>query len=89
MARRKNEGFWSSLFSDGGKISSKRLITICSFALIAIGFISNLFWDFTIEEFIYSSVMYVVIAGLGIVGAEKFAPKRKEKEEKSEDPSEL
>jgi len=85
----KKEGFWSSLFSDGGKISSKRLITICSFGLIAMGFIANLFWDFTIEEFIYSSVMYVVIAGLGIVGAEKFAPKRKEKEEKEDDSNEL
>ena len=86
---KKNEGFWSSLLSDGGKISSKRLITIASFLLIAIGFISNLFWDFTIEEFIYSSIMYIVIAGLGIVGAEKFAPKKKEEDQNRDDSQEV
>ena len=86
---KKKDGFWSSLLSDGGKISSKRLITISSFILIAIGFIGNLFWDFTIEEFIYSSIMYIVIAGLGIVGAEKFAPKRKKKDENLDDTNEV
>ena len=30
----------------------------------------------TIEEFIFSSVMYIVIAGLGIVGAERWAPNK-------------
>ncbi len=85
MSDNKKDGFWGSLLSDGGKISSKRLITILSFLLITIGFIANLFWDFTIEEFIYSSIMYIVIAGLGIVGAEKFAPKQKEKKEDDTD----
>ena len=42
-----------------------------------IGFLANLFWDYTIEDFIYSSVMYIVIAGLGIVGAEKFIGNKK------------
>ena len=88
MARKK-DGFWTSLLSDGGKISSKRLITICSFLLITLGFIANLFWNFSVEEFIFSSVMYIVIAGLGIVGAEKFAPKRDKKDENSEDANEV
>ena len=85
----KKEKFWMSLLSDGGKISSKRLITLLSFLLIALGFLGNLFWDFTIEEFIYSSVMYIVIAGLGIVGAEKFAPKKKKSDEDTDHSQEL
>ena len=70
----KKEGFWSSLFSDGGKISSKRLITICSFGLIAMGFIANLFWDFTIDENIFNSLQWIVMAGLGFTAAEGFSP---------------
>jgi hypothetical protein len=57
-------------------VSSKRVVTLLSFLLTAVGFIANLFWGFVIEEFIYKSMMYIVIAGLGIVGAEKFAPKK-------------
>jgi len=66
------------LKDSSGNNSSKRLITLLAFALVAIGFICNLFWDLTIEEFMYSSIMYIVIAGLGIVGAERFAPKKKD-----------
>ena len=66
------------LKDSSGNNSSKRLITLLAFVLVAIGFICNLFWDLTIAEFMYSSIMYIVIAGLGIVGAERFAPKKKD-----------
>lgn len=69
--------FIKKLLSSEGEVSSKRTVTLVAFVLLIIGFISNLYWDFTIEEFIYSSIMYIVIAGLGITGAEKFAPKDK------------
>ena len=74
--------FIKSLFKPDGEISSKRVVTFLAFLLVAIGFIANLFWDFTIEEYIYSSIMYIVIAGLGIVGAEQFAPKGDKKDKK-------
>jgi len=64
-----------TLNSEDG-ISSKRVVTLLSFLLVAVGFIANLFWGFVIEEFIYKSMMYIVIAGLVIVVAEKFAPKK-------------
>ena len=75
-----------SMLSDSanGSISSKRVVTLLAFILCGVGFIANLFWDFTIEEFIYSSMMYIVIAGLGITGAEKFAPKVKDPNKKEE-----
>jgi hypothetical protein len=60
-----------------GSVSSKRVVTFLAFILCAVGFIANLFWGYKIDEFIYNSMMYVVIAGLGFTGLEKFAPKLK------------
>lgn len=59
-----------------GSYSSKRFVTLLSVGLMAAGFIANLFWDYTVEQYMYEAVMYVVIAGLGFTGAEKFAPKK-------------
>ena len=69
--------FIKKLFNPQGEISSKRVVTFLAFILVMIGFLANLFWDYIIEDFIYSSVMYIVIAGLGIVGAEKFIGNKK------------
>lgn len=59
-----------------GSPSSKRLVTLLCVFLIAMGFVANLFWDYTVEQFMYDSIMYIVIAGLGIAGAEKFSKKK-------------
>jgi len=57
--------------------SSKRFVTIFCVFLIAVGYIANLFGNFTVEQFMFESLMYIVIAGLGISGAERFAPTKK------------
>ena len=59
-----------------GSYSSKRFVTILCVALMACGFLANLFGNYTVDQFMYESVMYIVIAGLGFTGAEKFAPQR-------------
>lgn len=59
-----------------GSYSSKRAVTLFSVLLMGIGYIANLFWDYSVEEFMFESVMYIVIAGLGISGAERFAPSK-------------
>jgi len=41
---------------------------------MAIAFFANLFWDQDVDQFMYESIMYIVIAGLGFSGAEQFAP---------------
>ena len=66
-----------SMLSDGvnGSVSSKRVISFLAFLLCAIGFVANMFWGFKIDEFIYNSMMYIVVGGLGFTGLEKFAPK--------------
>jgi hypothetical protein len=43
--------------------------------LIGIGYVANLFYGYKIDDNILNAVMMVVIAGLGITGVEKFAPK--------------
>ena len=55
--------------------SSKRLILIICTLLMSIGYIANLFWDQTVEEFMFNAIMFVVIGGMGITGVEKFASK--------------
>jgi hypothetical protein len=67
-----------SMLSDGvdGSISSKRVITFIATLLCTTGFLANLFGGFKIDEFIYNSMMYIVVAGLGFTGLEKFAPKK-------------
>lgn len=66
-----------SLFTDGTDdgISSKRVVTIVAFLLCAVGFIGDLIWDYKVDENVFESMMYIVIAGLGFTASEKFAKK--------------
>ena len=64
------------MLADGkGNPSSKRWIALVAMILVCVGYVANLFWDYTVEQFMFDAVMYIVIASLGITGAEKFAPK--------------
>lgn len=58
-----------------GSPSSKRLIVFLCTILMATGYVANLFWKYTVDEFMFNAIMYVVIGGMGITGVEKFAPK--------------
>ena len=70
----------SDFFKDEkGKVSSKRVVTFFSFVLMAVGFIANLFFDFTIEEFIYESVQWIVMIGLGATASEQFSKFKQKK----------
>ena len=66
------------MLADGvdGSVSSKRVVTFLAFLLCSVGFVANMFWGFKIDEFIYNSMMYIVVGGLGFTGLEKFAPKK-------------
>jgi len=68
-----------SMLKDGhdGSISSKRVVTSLAFLLCGIAFISNLFWGYKIDEFLYDSMSYIAMVGLGATVAEKFASKQK------------
>jgi hypothetical protein len=63
----------TSVLSSGGKISSKRFITLLAFLMMVIGFAANLFFDLTVEEFMYEAMVWIVLGGLGFTASEKFA----------------
>lgn len=67
------------LIADGtdGTLSSKRVVTIICTILMIVGFLGNMFFGYHIDDNIYNSIMYVVVAGLGFTGLEKFMPKQK------------
>ena len=58
-----------------GNVSSKRVITIIAFILMATGFIVNVFMDIPIKEFIWDGMLYLVAAGLGFSTIEHFSKK--------------
>lgn len=66
-----------SMIADGvdGSVSSKRVITTLATFLVALAFLLNLFWGFTVDKNMYDSMMMIVIAGLGTTVVEKFAKK--------------
>lgn len=77
-------GFFLSVLTSGGKISSKRFITFLSFIMMIIGFIGNMFFHLKIEQYIYESMTWIVLGGLGFTASEQFAkraPKVKPNEE--------
>ena len=53
-------------------VSSKRVVTLLSFILCAIGFIGNMFFNYHVDANMYNSMMYIVVAGLGFTASEKF-----------------
>tara|TARA_R110000822_G_scaffold88734_2_gene205471 strand:- start:15766 stop:16038 length:273 start_codon:yes stop_codon:yes gene_type:complete len=64
-----------------GGPSSKRIISVTFAILIGVAFCANLFYGLTIEDNILDAVMLITVAGLGITGMEKFAPKKPKREE--------
>lgn len=65
--------WFEKILTSRSGLSSKRFITLAAFLLLAIGFLTNLFFDFTVEEFMFNTISYVVFAGLGFTASEMFA----------------
>lgn len=67
------KSFFNSVLSDvDGQKSSKRLITLVAFSLLAIAFMANIFFEIPLQEFVFNGMMYLVCVGLGVTCAEKF-----------------
>ena len=58
-----------------GDVSSKRVITFIAFLLVSIAFLSNIFLDIPLKDFVYEGMLYLVAAGMGITALEKFSKK--------------
>ena len=64
------------LADSSGTPSSKRIIAIIFAILIGAAFVANLGWGLAVDDNLLDAVMIIVIAGLGITGIEKFAPRK-------------
>ena len=74
-------GYIKGILADGsGAPSSKRVISVIFSILIGAAFVANLGWGLTVDDNILDAVMIVVVAGLGITGIEKFAPRKQQDE---------
>lgn len=65
------------MLQDGvdNSLSSKRVITFLAFLLCGIAFVSNLFWGYKVETYMFEGMIYLAMAGLGVTVAEKFSTK--------------
>lgn len=69
--------FLGQVFSDHkGKGSLKRVIVLGAFGLMAVAFVADLTGHTTITQFLYDSMMYIVIAGLGLSLGENLRRKK-------------
>jgi hypothetical protein len=55
--------------------SSKRVITLLAFILVAIGFVTELFFEKKVSATTFDAMMYIVLGGLGLTASEKFTKK--------------
>jgi hypothetical protein len=61
------------MLSEDPTVSSKRVITFLAFLLCAAAFVAMILGH-QIDQKLFDSMMYIVIAGLGFTASEKFAP---------------
>lgn len=70
--------FFKSMLSDShdeDAVSSKRVIAFLAFLCCMIAFFVDLFTDYKITATLFDSMMWIVVAGFGFSGLEKFAKK--------------
>lgn len=70
--------WFRGMLADGidQSVSSKRVVTLLAFLFCSIAFFANMFFDKKIDEFIYETMAYIAMAGLGVTVVEKFSPKQ-------------
>ncbi len=66
-------GHLKCMLSQDPAVSSKRVVTFLAFLLCAGAFIAMVL-GYPIDQKLFDSMMYIVIAGLGFTASEKFAP---------------
>ena len=61
---------------DADALSSKRVVAFLAFICCVVAFFVDLFSDYNVSANLFDSMMWIVVAGLGFTGLEKFAPKK-------------
>ena len=65
--------FCKAMLASGGEVSSKRVVTVICLLFMLIAFTSNLFFDYAVEQHMFESLQWIVMAGLGFTASEKFS----------------
>lgn len=64
--------FLLKAFSAKSDVSSKRFIAFLAFIMMAIGFLSNLYFGFKVEQHMFKSMEFIVEIGMGVILLERF-----------------
>lgn len=67
-----------TMLSEDSAVSSKRVVTFLAFLLCAAAFIAMILGH-PIDQKLFDSMMFIVIAGLGFTASEKFASTKEKK----------
>jgi len=62
--------FLNKLLSSSDEVSSKRVITVFAMVMMCLVFVGNMFFGLTVDEYLYDSMLYIVISGLGFTASE-------------------
>lgn len=66
--------YLKQMLSDpNGEASTKRVISLIAAILIMVGYLANLFGDYSADDNFIDALMMIVVAGFGFSGIEKFA----------------
>lgn len=57
---------------DDNAISSKRVVAIMAFIFCSIAFFANLFFGYTVDEYIFQAMSWIVLGAFGSTAIEKF-----------------
>jgi hypothetical protein len=61
---------------DAECLSSKRVVAFLAFICCVVAFFVDLFSNYNVSANLFDAMMWIVVAGLGFTGLEKFAPKK-------------
>lgn len=61
---------------DSDKLSSKRVVTLSAFMLVAIGYLANIIFGYAVDENMFNGIIQTVWAGLGVTVGEHLLKKR-------------
>ena len=65
--------FILNMLSNGSSVSSKRVITLLAFLLLALAFILDMFLDIKVSDKLVDVMEMLVVAGFGSTVLEKFS----------------
>lgn len=64
------------LSSEPDSLSSKRFIALIGFFMVCFAFVTSMFMDVKIKEFIWDGMIWIILSGLGLSVVDKITQKK-------------